>query len=60
LNAIQISDIKDEIHIPEVAVYHPHLRDIAQFILQLDKYAAIILLIERDLIEVHHVLDQII
>lgn len=56
----QLPDTPDEIPVPEVAKYHPHLRDITKFIPPLNAESKILLLIGRDLIEAHHVQDQIV
>ncbi|XP_050419153.2 uncharacterized protein LOC126832434 [Patella vulgata] len=53
-----IPAIRDEIPSPEVALHHSHLQDIAEFIPPVDDLVNIQLLIGRDLIEAHHVLDQ--
>lgn len=54
----QIPNVRDEIPTPQVAAYHPHLLDIARYIPPLDEQSDILLLIGRDLLESHHVLDQ--
>ncbi|XP_071098015.1 uncharacterized protein [Haliotis cracherodii] len=54
----QIPDHREEIPVPEVAMHYNHLKDIANCIPPLDNDAQILLLIGRDLIEAHHVLDQ--
>ena len=53
-----IPNIRDEIPTPEVAELHSHMRDISRFILPLDENSDIELLIGRDLISAHHVLDH--
>jgi hypothetical protein len=53
-----IPNNREEIPTPEVALQYPHLRDIASFIRPLDTNVEIELLIGRDLISAHHVLDQ--
>ena len=60
LECNQIPDSKEEIPTPEVTHHYPHLRAIAEFIPPLDTEAKIQLLIGRDLLEAHHVLDQLI
>ena len=54
----QIPDTREEIPSPEVAREHPHLRDIANFIPAVRNDAEIMLLIGRDLLPAHHVLEQ--
>ncbi|XP_062594609.1 uncharacterized protein LOC134256031 [Saccostrea cucullata] len=54
----QIPNMREEIPTPEVAKYHEHLRDIADEIPPYDQDAPILLLIGRDMIAAHHVLDQ--
>lgn len=54
----QIPNIRDEIPTSEVAMYHSHLQDIAPCIPDIDEEADILLLIGRDLIDVHYVLEQ--
>lgn len=54
----QIPSIRDEIPTPEVAANHPHLHNIAGHIPAFDNQSDILLLIGRDLLEAHHVLDQ--
>ena len=51
-----IPNFREEIPTPEVTRYHPHLSNI--LIPPLDDRAEILLLIGRDLTEVHHVLEQ--
>lgn len=58
LECDQIPDVRNEIPTPDVASHYPHLRDIESFIPPLNPDAKIMLLIGRDLIEAHHVLDQ--
>ena len=53
-----IPDNRDEIPTPQVAMHHPHLHDIASQIPILDEEADVLLLIGRDLIDAHHVLEQ--
>ena len=53
-----IPDNRHEIPSPAVADAYTHLRDIAPFIPDIDDSAGIELLIGRDLIAAHHVLDQ--
>ena len=54
----QIPNIRDEIPTPTIAMHHPHLQDIASHIPEIDEEADILLLIGRDLIDAHHVIDQ--
>ena len=58
IECTNIPNLRDEIPTPHVAMYHAHLRDIACQIPELDEEAGIHLLIGRDLIDVHHVIDQ--
>lgn len=53
-----IPDDSSEIPTPDVARSYPHLLDIARFIPDLDDSSDTLLLIGRDLLQVHHVLDQ--
>lgn len=53
-----IPDVRSEIPTPDVARSYPHLLDIARFIPNLDDSSNTLLLIGRDLLEAHHVLDQ--
>ncbi|XP_071139321.1 uncharacterized protein [Mytilus edulis] len=53
-----IPDSKDEIPTQEVVLFHNHLSDLVEFIEPLDEESEILLLIGRDLISAHHVLDQ--
>ncbi|XP_063404237.1 uncharacterized protein LOC134687709 [Mytilus trossulus] len=58
---IECNDIpnnRQEIASPNVAIQYPHLVDIAPYIPEINEHAQIDLLIGRDLISVHHVLDQ--
>lgn len=48
---------RDEIGTPEIALHYPHLADIASEIPPLND-APILLLLGRDLVEAHHVIDQ--
>ncbi|VDI49538.1 Hypothetical predicted protein [Mytilus galloprovincialis] len=60
---IECNDIpnsKQEIATPAVARQYSHLESIAEFIPELDQDANISLLIGRDMISCHHILDQII
>lgn len=54
-----IPNNRHEIPTREVAIYHPHLSKIADLIPPIDDSANILLLIGRDLLRAHHVLDQI-
>ena len=58
LECDDIPNVREEIPTPNVAVHHPHLSGIAHEIPPLDEEAEILLLIGRDLIDVHHVHDQ--
>ncbi|KAM4591910.1 uncharacterized protein PAE49_019480 [Odontesthes bonariensis] len=53
-----IPEDRSEIPTPEVARYHAHLRSIAQYIPPLDPEAQIVLLLGRDVLQVHKVRDQ--
>ncbi|XP_052810470.1 uncharacterized protein LOC128238519 [Mya arenaria] len=58
---IECQDIpsnRNEIPIPSVAANHPHLSDIAHLIPEIDSNANMLLLLGRDITDVHHVLDQ--
>ncbi|XP_048248047.1 uncharacterized protein LOC124126721 [Haliotis rufescens] len=54
----EIPNVREEIPTPETAIHHPHLRDIAEYIPPIDSGADILLLIGRDLLAAHHVLDH--
>ena len=54
----QIPNIRDEIPSPSVAMHHPHLQDIASSIPEIDEEADILLLIGRDVIDAHHIIEQ--
>ena len=54
----QIPNIRDEIPSPCVAMHHPHLQDIASSIPEIDEEADILLLIGRDMIDAHHIIEQ--
>lgn len=56
----EIPDNRDEIPTPDVALKYPYLQRIANDIPTLDDEAEIMLLVGRDLPDVHHVKDQII
>ncbi|XP_071149163.1 uncharacterized protein [Mytilus edulis] len=58
LECDHIPNNRDEIPTPEVTIHHPHLKELRGSILPLDENCQILLLIGRDLIEAHHVLDQ--
>ncbi|XP_076084371.1 uncharacterized protein LOC143055113, partial [Mytilus galloprovincialis] len=49
---------RDEIPTPEVTMHHPHLKELRGSIPPIEENCQILLLIGRDLIEAHHVLDQ--
>ncbi|KAI4892131.1 hypothetical protein NFI96_008825, partial [Prochilodus magdalenae] len=53
-----LPDNRNEIPTPNAAFFHPHLRDIAADIPALDPQADILLLLGRDVIQAHKVLDQ--
>lgn len=53
-----VLDNRNEIATPDIAKRFPHLANIASHIPELDPQAKILLLIGRDLIIAHHVLDQ--
>ncbi|XP_055998870.1 uncharacterized protein LOC130047575 [Ostrea edulis] len=53
-----IPNVRSEIPTPDVARSYPHLQDIAKYIPNLDDGSDTLLLIGRDLMEAHHVLDQ--
>lgn len=53
-----LPDDRSEIPSPEVARHHPHLKHLADKIPSLDPDASILLLLGRDLIQVHKVLEQ--
>ncbi|XP_060064935.1 uncharacterized protein LOC132545277 [Ylistrum balloti] len=58
---IECTDIpnnRNEIPSPEIAEHFSHLRDIAEYIPPIDSHMDIELLIGRDLIAAHHVLEQ--
>lgn len=44
---------------PEAALHHPHLKAVADHIPELDSKAQILLLLERDIVRVHKVRQQI-
>ncbi len=54
----QIPNVREEIPTPDVVQYHHHLQDLVDLIPPLDEDAEILLLIGRDLIDAHHVLDH--
>lgn len=53
-----IPDSRDEIPSPECASMYGHLQDIAKEIPQIDPDVDILLLIGRDILPAHHILDQ--
>lgn len=58
---IECNDIpsnREEIPSPVVARYYKHLHDVVEYLPEIDNNVNIELLIGRDLIECHHVLDQ--
>lgn len=54
----EIPNNKEEIPTPKVVRHLSHLHDIADYIPEMVQSSEILLLIGRDLIEVHHVLEQ--
>ncbi|XP_033752106.1 uncharacterized protein LOC117335931 [Pecten maximus] len=58
LECDRVPEIRDEIPTPEVAENYAHLRDVAKCIPPIDNTAHILMLIGRDVIRAHHVLDQ--
>lgn len=54
----QIPGVRDEIPTPEVASLYRHLEDISYLIPPIDNQADMLILIGRDLPEIHHVMDQ--
>ncbi|XP_046580120.1 uncharacterized protein LOC124287661 [Haliotis rubra] len=54
-----IPAVKEEIPTPDVALHHSHLKSIAKHIPELDDSSQIELLLGRDLLEAHHILEQI-
>ena len=58
LECDHIPNDREEIPTPEVTMNYPHLVDITGNILPMDENCQILLLIGRDLIVAHHVLDQ--
>ncbi|XP_040197421.1 uncharacterized protein LOC120930263 [Rana temporaria] len=59
LECNQIPDNRSEIPTPEVAEHHPHLKRIRHLIPNLDPEAQIVLLLGRDILQVHKVRQQI-
>ncbi|CAN2390438.1 zinc finger [Pristimantis euphronides] len=53
LECNQIPDNRSEIPTSDIAVYHPHLKRIAHLIPKLDPEAQILLLLGRDILQVH-------
>ncbi|KAK3105444.1 hypothetical protein FSP39_025380 [Pinctada imbricata] len=53
-----IPNNRQEIPTPDVALAYPYMSDISPFIPEKDQSADILLLIGRDVIQAHHVLDQ--
>lgn len=49
---------REEIPTSDAAAMHPHLRDIAADIPPLDKEIGIHMLLGRDVVDIHHVIDQ--
>jgi hypothetical protein len=54
----EVPNNRDEIPTPEVALAYSHLKDLAPHIPPVDPSCSVNLLIGRDLIEAHHVMDQ--
>lgn len=54
----EIPDNRSEIPTPDIARYHEHLRDLESELLPLNSEADILLLIGRDLPDVHQILEQ--
>lgn len=54
----QLSDNRAEIPTPSVVKYHPNLKSLASKIPPLDPKAKILLLLGRDIIQAHKVLEQ--
>ncbi|CAC5392932.1 unnamed protein product [Mytilus coruscus] len=54
-----IPKIREDIPSPAVARHHDHLREIADYIPEIDYTAPIVLLIGRYLPEAHHILEQL-
>ncbi len=59
LECNQIPNIRTEIPTPEAAYHHAHLKCIADKIPPLDQDAEILLLLGRDILQVHKVREQI-
>lgn len=59
LECPDIPNNRNEICTPHDVGFHPHLSAIASSIPEIDNEAQILLLIGRDLVEVHHIHDQI-
>lgn len=55
----EILNDRTEIPTPDAARFHPHLRSVAPYIPELDHTAEILILLGRDLIRVHKVLQQV-
>ncbi|XP_060079797.1 uncharacterized protein LOC132559197 [Ylistrum balloti] len=53
-----IPNVKQEIPTPEVARHYSHMQDIAHLIPEYENDTPILLLVGRDLISAHHVLEQ--
>lgn len=58
IECYNIPNLREEIPTPQVALCHAHLQGIACELPELDVEAGIHLLIGRDLIDAHHVMDQ--
>ncbi|XP_073510708.1 uncharacterized protein [Phyllobates terribilis] len=59
LECNQIPDNRSEILTPQVASHHPHLKRIERLIPNLDSEAQIVLLLGRDILQIHKVRQQI-
>ncbi|KAI4896126.1 hypothetical protein NFI96_006642 [Prochilodus magdalenae] len=59
LECNQIPNNRSEIPTPNVALYYPHLKSVAKHIPDIDSKAEILLLLRRDIIQVHKVRQKI-
>ena len=53
-----VPNVREEIPTPDVAQHYSHLRDISSLIPSLEPKAEILMLLGRDIVEAHHVVDQ--
>ncbi|KAK3086079.1 hypothetical protein FSP39_013163 [Pinctada imbricata] len=53
-----VPSVREEIPTPEIAKHFSHLMDIAAFIPPLQEHVPVLLLLGRDVLEAHYVLDQ--